>query len=205
MGVGGVSVRASRGRSALLSCDAPMMAGARADGASAGADADASASASASADANANVNANLEAVEVEASLGTEEVVRDADERARVLGFRPQKEILYNRLLPYHQQLDAESESLLKRIRTNLGRAVVLRELKPGAAVWTARLIKYDPPHPPHPLTHPPHSRFHHLCHRLCKSSSTVNRRRPSVNSPIRRPSDHEYQLLLDSSSFNSRS
>ncbi|XP_077299850.1 proteasome activator complex subunit 4-like isoform X2 [Arctopsyche grandis] len=95
-----------------------------------------------SAGADAGVGVGVSASVAVAMIGAEQVIRDAEERAQVLGFRPQKEILYNRLLPYHQQLDAESESLLKKIRTNLGRAVVLRELKPGAAVWTARLIKY---------------------------------------------------------------
>lgn len=67
---------------------------------------------------------------------------EEQKRAERLGFRPQKELLYNRLLPYADRLDEESALLLANIRENFGKSVVLRELKPGAAIWTARLIKY---------------------------------------------------------------
>lgn len=56
-----------------------------------------------------------------------------------LGFRPQKELVYNKLLPYADELDAESRKMLAEIKENLGRAVMLREIRPGCAQWTSRL------------------------------------------------------------------
>lgn len=56
-----------------------------------------------------------------------------------LGFRPQKELVYNKLLPYADKLDVESQVWLAQIKGNLGRAVMLRELKPGCVFWTSRL------------------------------------------------------------------
>ncbi|XP_069464332.1 proteasome activator complex subunit 4 isoform X2 [Ambystoma mexicanum] len=56
--------------------------------------------------------------------------------------RPQKEIVYNQLLPYTACLDLESQQLLHNIKTNLGRAVQLRELWPGVLVWTRKLSTY---------------------------------------------------------------
>ncbi|XP_032233646.1 proteasome activator complex subunit 4 isoform X2 [Nematostella vectensis] len=61
---------------------------------------------------------------------------------RRLGFEPQKEICYNRLLPYEQELDEESNRFLAEIKFNLGRAVVLREASPGALYWSNRLASY---------------------------------------------------------------
>ncbi|XP_035696564.1 proteasome activator complex subunit 4-like isoform X3 [Branchiostoma floridae] len=63
-------------------------------------------------------------------------------REQKLGFLPQKEIVYNKLLPYADCLDSESNEFLSEVKSNLGRAVVLRELKPGAVHWTARLGTY---------------------------------------------------------------
>lgn len=54
-------------------------------------------------------------------------------------FRPQKELMYNKLLPYASELDAESRVRLAEIKGNLGRAVMLRELMPGCVFWTTRL------------------------------------------------------------------
>lgn len=56
-----------------------------------------------------------------------------------LGFRPQKDLIYNRLLPYTDKLDAESQAWLTEIKGNLGRAVMLRELKPGCVYWSNML------------------------------------------------------------------
>ncbi|KAL4612987.1 proteasome activator complex subunit 4B-like [Arapaima gigas] len=55
---------------------------------------------------------------------------------------PQKELVYNALLPYAARLEPESARLLSAIRSGLGRAVVLRELWPGALLWTRRLSAY---------------------------------------------------------------
>ncbi|XP_006004010.1 proteasome activator complex subunit 4 isoform X2 [Latimeria chalumnae] len=64
------------------------------------------------------------------------------ERSEVLGFNPQKEIVYNKLLPYSDRLDCESNEILAQIKTNLGRAVQLKELWPGVLFWTRKLSMY---------------------------------------------------------------
>lgn len=62
--------------------------------------------------------------------------RDASE---TLGFVPQKDIVYNKLLPYADKLDEESNDILIKIKTNLGRAVQLGEIWPGVLFWTRKL------------------------------------------------------------------
>lgn len=54
-------------------------------------------------------------------------------------FRPQRELVYNKFLPYASELDAESRVWLAEIKGNLGRAVMLRELTPGCIFWSSRL------------------------------------------------------------------
>lgn len=56
-----------------------------------------------------------------------------------LGFVPQKDIVYNKLLPYAERLDDESNEILSKIKGNLSRAVQLRELWPGVLFWTRKL------------------------------------------------------------------
>lgn len=56
------------------------------------------------------------------------------------GFVPQKEIVYNGLLPYSDRLDREATELLAEIKANLSRAVLLRELWPGVAFWSRKLF-----------------------------------------------------------------
>lgn len=56
-----------------------------------------------------------------------------------LGFVPQKDIVYNKLLPYADRLDDESNDILSKIKGNLGRAVQLREIWPGVLFWTRKL------------------------------------------------------------------
>lgn len=63
------------------------------------------------------------------------------DRAEVLGFKPQKEVPYNRILPYAVQLDAESNELLSEIKGNLARAVELRDIKVGAIHWVGQLAR----------------------------------------------------------------
>ncbi|XP_066249765.1 proteasome activator complex subunit 4B-like [Euwallacea similis] len=65
-----------------------------------------------------------------------------ERRAAALGFKPQKESVYNELLPYAKHLDLESEKLFLAIKTNLVKAVLAREIRPGCALWTSRLNKY---------------------------------------------------------------
>uniref|UniRef100_A0A673CDK3 Proteasome activator subunit 4a n=1 Tax=Sphaeramia orbicularis TaxID=375764 RepID=A0A673CDK3_9TELE len=59
-----------------------------------------------------------------------------------LGFVPQKDIVYNKLLPYADRLDEESNEILSKIKANLGRAVQLREIWPGVLFWTRKLSTY---------------------------------------------------------------
>uniref|UniRef100_A0A3B4GPM2 Proteasome activator subunit 4 n=1 Tax=Pundamilia nyererei TaxID=303518 RepID=A0A3B4GPM2_9CICH len=59
-----------------------------------------------------------------------------------LDFIPQKDIVYNKLLPYADRLDAESNDILSKIKGNLGRAVQLREIWPGVLFWTRKLSTY---------------------------------------------------------------
>lgn len=55
-------------------------------------------------------------------------------------FTPQKEIVYNQLLPYAERLDQEASELLADIKANLSRAVLVRELWPGMAFWCRKLF-----------------------------------------------------------------
>ncbi|XP_062859085.1 proteasome activator complex subunit 4B isoform X2 [Trichomycterus rosablanca] len=54
----------------------------------------------------------------------------------------QKDIVYNKLLPYAEKLDDESNDILAKIKGNLSRAVQLRELWPGVLFWTRKLSTY---------------------------------------------------------------
>lgn len=66
---------------------------------------------------------------------------ESNERFKVLGFIPQKENVYNKLLPYADKLDQESTKLFLDIKTNLIKSVLAREMRPGCALWTSRLNK----------------------------------------------------------------
>lgn len=63
------------------------------------------------------------------------------ERIKALGFKPQKEIFTNHILPYATELDEESMKFLEQVKTNLAKAVMLREMKPACGVWSSRLMK----------------------------------------------------------------
>ncbi|KAF7252291.1 Proteasome activator complex subunit 4 [Varanus komodoensis] len=54
----------------------------------------------------------------------------------------QKELVYNKLLPYGDKLEAEAGRLLLQIKLNLSRAVQLQELWPGGLFWTRKLSTY---------------------------------------------------------------
>ncbi|KAK0140557.1 Proteasome activator complex subunit 4B [Merluccius polli] len=58
------------------------------------------------------------------------------------GFLPQKDIVYNGLLPYSDRLDREATELLATIKANLCRAVLVRELWPGTAFWSRNLFSF---------------------------------------------------------------
>ncbi|XP_008209740.1 proteasome activator complex subunit 4 [Nasonia vitripennis] len=71
---------------------------------------------------------------------TEELTNDAlDFKDRIVF---QKEIVFNKLLPYADILDSEADALLAKIKANLGRCIMLRDIKPGCAVWSNMLQKY---------------------------------------------------------------
>ena len=53
------------------------------------------------------------------------------EREKVLGFKPQKEISYNFLLPYSDLLDEESQQQWREIKRQMSLSVVLRDPKVG--------------------------------------------------------------------------
>ncbi|OXB74298.1 UNVERIFIED_CONTAM: hypothetical protein H355_006827 [Colinus virginianus] len=55
---------------------------------------------------------------------------------------PQKEIVYNKLLPYSERLEDEAARFLAQIKGNLARAVQLQELWPGGLFWTRKLSTY---------------------------------------------------------------
>ncbi|CAG9839520.1 unnamed protein product [Diabrotica balteata] len=54
----------------------------------------------------------------------------------------QKENVYNKLLPYADELEVESAQLFQDIKTNLIKSVLAREMRPSCALWTSRLMKY---------------------------------------------------------------
>ena len=56
-------------------------------------------------------------------------------------FVPQKENFYNKFLPYADKLGEESYRLFSDIKTNLVKAVMAKELRPGVRVWTSNLNK----------------------------------------------------------------
>lgn len=64
-----------------------------------------------------------------------------EQRHRKLGFKPQKEIIYNKFLPYADKLDEESVKLFTDIKSNLFKSVLLREIRPGCVLWISRLNK----------------------------------------------------------------
>ena len=63
------------------------------------------------------------------------------ERTSQLGFEPQQEAPYNKLLPYADVLDRESNEQFAEIKAQLGRTVQLRDIKVGASHWTGQLSK----------------------------------------------------------------
>lgn len=63
-----------------------------------------------------------------------------DERKKVLGFVPQKEIFHNFFLPYSETLDDESNAQLFYVKQELGRALAMREITPGLGLFISRLM-----------------------------------------------------------------
>lgn len=50
-----------------------------------------------------------------------------------------QKFIYNKLLPYVEDLETESETLLAEIKANLGRAVICHEVWPGCYIWVNKL------------------------------------------------------------------
>uniref|UniRef100_A0A8D8S251 Proteasome activator complex subunit 4 n=1 Tax=Cacopsylla melanoneura TaxID=428564 RepID=A0A8D8S251_9HEMI len=84
-----------------------------------------------------NTTETEEILQIEPKMET-----DGFTRQKILGFRPQREIIYSKYLPYADKIDSESVEKLAEIKANLGRAVVLQEMRPGWEMWTGRLMKY---------------------------------------------------------------
>lgn len=52
-----------------------------------------------------------------------------------------KKFIYNKLLPYVDDLKIESKTLLAEIKSNLARAVMFNETWPGCFVWVNKLCQ----------------------------------------------------------------
>lgn len=63
-----------------------------------------------------------------------------EERIKKLGFCPQKELVYNKLLVYSDEIDEESLTYLADIKTNFGKAVLCHDLR-DISFWVNHLIK----------------------------------------------------------------
>ena len=63
------------------------------------------------------------------------------DRETVLGFKPQKEVPYNKILPYADKLDEESNAQLAEIKAQVARSVQLRDIKIGTSHWTGQLSR----------------------------------------------------------------
>ncbi|XP_050688195.1 proteasome activator complex subunit 4-like isoform X2 [Eriocheir sinensis] len=64
------------------------------------------------------------------------------EECPALGFRPQKQVVYNKLLPYREGLDAEILEQIREIKENLCKAAILRDIRPGCVHWVAKLSRF---------------------------------------------------------------
>lgn len=71
----------------------------------------------------------------ESDLKMDEDINEEDREGKL---NIQKELIYNKLLPYSNGLDEESRAFLSEIKKNLSKAVLVRELRPGAVTWTGR-------------------------------------------------------------------
>ncbi|RZF34164.1 hypothetical protein LSTR_LSTR003574 [Laodelphax striatellus] len=67
---------------------------------------------------------------------------NSNDRIQKLGFKPQKEIVYNKLLFYSDSIDDESQQMLSMIKGCIGKSLLLHEVKPGLGFWIVRLNSY---------------------------------------------------------------
>ncbi|CAD7093813.1 unnamed protein product [Hermetia illucens] len=80
--------------------------------------------------------------DVEDAAGADTGSRRDQDRYEKLGFRPQKELPWNRYLPYADKVDAESQRLLARIKADLAKALAMRDISPGVGYCANRLQIY---------------------------------------------------------------
>lgn len=66
-----------------------------------------------------------------------------ERRTKELGYKPQHELFHNFYLPYAEQLDDESAKILDRVKQELGKALAMREISPGAGIFVTKLMKYE--------------------------------------------------------------
>lgn len=59
-----------------------------------------------------------------------------------LGYKPQKEVIYNKLLPYSDDIGKEILEQFSTIKKNLSKAVILRDIRPGCIHWVAKLSRF---------------------------------------------------------------
>ena len=64
-----------------------------------------------------------------------------DEAEEDTGRKVQREIPYNRYLPYADVLEKEAEEHLREIKAGLGRSIQFRDVKIGTIHWTGQLTK----------------------------------------------------------------
>lgn len=74
---------------------------------------------------------------MEEDSSSEDIVESSNHK---LGFKPQKEIVFNSLLPFSEGLDDDSQEMLKDIKGNLGKSVLLKD-QVGCFTWAIRLIR----------------------------------------------------------------
>ncbi|XP_042231597.1 proteasome activator complex subunit 4-like isoform X2 [Homarus americanus] len=59
-----------------------------------------------------------------------------------LGYKPQKQVIYNKLLPYKEHIGKEILEQICDIKENLSKAVILRDIRPGCIHWVAKLSRF---------------------------------------------------------------
>lgn len=64
-----------------------------------------------------------------------------ENREEVLGFKHQKDKIYNKFLPNAEVVDNESIAALAEIKGNLAKTVLLRDVKVGASFWVGQLTR----------------------------------------------------------------
>lgn len=83
-----------------------------------------------------------ESVDYGEPIEEEDEMREKEKTTRGLGYRVQKELWFNRHLPYSDRIDDESEKLLELIKTNMAKALVHKEMNPGMGICSAQLMWY---------------------------------------------------------------